>query len=235
MRQARTWMVSAVALAVIAGLAAPDAWAARLDQAAIFIEINDTDGDAGIQIFLDGEGWDTMQVFGPNGRMVMGVVADGSVGFQGITEFFIESAEPSFDEQPLEDFLALFPAGIYSFRGRTTDGRSLIGAARLTHRIPEGPEVISPEEDGDPLPIDDAVIEWETVPNPEGSRITSYEIIVEREEPSLRVFRADMGNRQTRVTIPREFLQRRREYKVEVIAIERSGNRTISEVEFEVD
>jgi len=224
---------TATAVGLIALAAAP-AQAVLLDDTAIFIEINDTDGDAGIQIFLDGEGWDTMQVFDPTGRMVLGIAADGNVGIQGVTELFLESAEPSFDEQPLDEFLELFPPGRYVFRGATTEGERLVGNSRLTHAIPEAPEITSPAEEGSLDPAN-AVIEWERVPNPPGSRIVLYEVIVERDEGSLRVFTADMGPGKTSVTVPSEFLQSGRAYKVEVIAVERSGNRTITEVEFETD
>ncbi len=234
MQQRQSSWIAAVAMAMVALAATPAAWAVRLDDAAIFIEINDTDGDAGIQIFLDGEGWDTMQVIGPNGQVVMGIAADGNVGTQGVTELFMESAEPSFDEQPLDEFLALFPPGVYRFIGRTTEGDRLAGGARLTHKIPAAPEILSPEEEGT-LDIDDAVIEWTRVPNPGGNPIRAYEVIVETEEPQLRVFKADMGNRQTSLRIPPEFLRRGRTFKVEVIAIEKSGNRTITEVEFDVE
>ena len=39
----------------------------------------------------------------------------------------------------------------------------------------------------------------------------------------------------TSVTVPADFMRPGGEYKVEVIAIERSGNRTITEVEFETE
>ncbi len=233
MRHTNSWLVIAAAIALISVAAAP-ALAIRLDETAIYIEINDTDGDAGIQIFLDGEGWDTMQVFDPEGRMVLGIAAAGNVGIQGVTELFLESAEPSFDEQSLEEFLDLFPPGRYLFRGATTEGVRLVGNAKLTHAIPDAPEITSPEEEGEVDP-DDTVIEWESVPNPPGSRILGYEVVVERDEGRLRVFKADMGPGRSSVTVPSEFLQSGRAYKVEVIAIERSGNRTISELEFETE
>lgn len=43
----------------------------QLSDAAIRIEINDTDGDAGIQTFLDDEGWDAMTVIDPGGTVVL--------------------------------------------------------------------------------------------------------------------------------------------------------------------
>ena len=67
------WAIALSASAIVAlasGLVGPQALAqdeVKLDETAIFIEINDTDGDAGIQIFLDGEGWDFMMVTDPNG------------------------------------------------------------------------------------------------------------------------------------------------------------------------
>ncbi len=227
--QRKTVGIVAVSTMLALVVLATPALAVRLDETAIYIEINDTDGDAGIQVFLDGEQWDTMEVLAPNGTTVMGVAADGGIALQGITELFIESAEPSFDEQPLEEFLALFPAGVYRFRGRTTDGASLRGSARLTHNLPDAPEILSPEEEST-VDRANAIIEWAPV-----SGIRSYEVVLETDEPQLRVFRIDMGRNQTSFQVPPQFLRRAGTYKVEVIAIERSGNRTISEVEFEVE
>jgi hypothetical protein len=100
MRSASIWFTAAAVVALVAGAAAPEASAKRLEETAIFIEINDTDGDAGIQIFLDGEGWNSMKVFDPDGKKVLNVRGRAAVGIQGITELFFESAEPSFEEQP---------------------------------------------------------------------------------------------------------------------------------------
>ena len=58
-------------------------------------------------------------------------------------------------------------------------------------------------------------------------------MIVEREDP-LRVFSADLPASQTSVTIPPEFLEPGVKHKIEVLAIEQSGNQTITEVPFKV-
>ena len=142
MTKARTWAVASTVAVLIAGLAAPQAWALKLDETGIWIEINDTDGDAGIQIFLDGEDWDGMAVFDPDGTKILHVKARGSVGIQGVTELFLESAEPSFEDQPLDEFLGLFPPGRYRFSGMTTDGKPLRGNARLTHALPGAPVLV---------------------------------------------------------------------------------------------
>ena len=224
---------TAFVMALILGAAPQNLWAIPLSETRIIIEVNATDGDAGIQIFLDGVGWDSMEVFGPDGNEILVVGGEGSVGIQGITELFLESAEPSFDEQPLAELLALFLEGTYRFEGETTDGKKLKGRAMLTHAIPDGPALVSPVEDDDSVDPADTVVEWMLVADPPGSEIVGYQVIVEREKPTLRVFSVNLGPTATSVTVPPEFLEPGTAYKFEVLAIEASGNQTISEREFE--
>ena len=232
MRQGNPWLTATVAIALAVTVMAIPAWAKKLADAEIFFEINDTDGDAGIQVFLDGEGWDAMQMTGPNG-VEFSVLAERGIGMQGITEFFFESAEPSFDEQPLEDLLALFPAGKYRFKGTTTDGKVLKGKARLTHRLPDAPLLLFPA-DGDDVDPDDAVFTWQAVPDPPGSEIDSYIVVVECEEPGSEMA-VEVPADITQITVPPEVLDEQDECKWEVLAVEESGNKTISEGEFGID
>ena len=232
-RNTRLWLSATTMAALVISVATPSAWAAKLDEADIHIEINDTDGDAGIQIFLDAEGWRKMVVRDPDRNVILHIQGAGSVGFQGITELFLESAEPSFDEQPLGDFLALFPAGIYRFRGRTTDGRRLRGRAELTHILPAAPILIFPVG-GEEVDPKNAVFMWFLVPDPAGGEIVGYHVVVECEEPDLVKFEVDVGPAVDSITVPPEFLVGE-ECKWEVLATEESGNQTISEDEFEID
>ena len=237
MARARIWLAAAAAMVLISGLAAPGVWARTIQLAdtEIRIEINDTDGDAGIQIFLDGVGWDTMRVFDPDGNMVLDFGAQGSVGLQGITELFFESAEPSFDEQSLEELLELFPEGNYKFEGETTEGDTLKGKARLTHALPDGPVLVLPEEDDDSVDPDNTVIQWESVADPQGSMIVGYRVIVAKESGAFREIEVEVGPEATTVTVPPEFMDPGTSYKFEILAIEASGNQTISEREFETE
>jgi hypothetical protein len=57
-------------------------------------------------------------------------------------------------------------------------------------------------------------------------------VIVEREDEA-RTFQVDLPATATSVTIPPEFLEANTGYKVEVLAIEASGNQTITEVSFQ--
>ena len=104
----------------------------------------------------------------------------------------------------------------------------------MTHALPDGPVLVSPGED-DEVDPDNTVIEWEPVANPPGSMIVGYQVSVERETGSLRVFSAEVGRGTTSATVPPEFMQPGTEYKSEVLAIEASGNQTISEQEFETE
>ncbi len=205
-----------------------------LADAAIFIEVNDTDGDAGIQIFLDGEGWDFMSVRDPSNDPITDIFTDGPVGNQGITELFFESAEPSFDEQPLEDLLALFPEGEYTFNGTTADGMPLTGSAPLTHALPPAPLLLLPLEGDTGIDPGDVVIQW--MPNVGPPRLRAktvgYEVVVTSLDKKPRSFSVEVGAKARSVTVPPEFTQRKTDYKVRVVAIEKRGNRMISEVTF---
>jgi hypothetical protein len=80
------------------------------------------------------------------------------------------------------------------------------------------------------------VVRWNLVadPNPPDSVITGYHVVVELDEegqPELAVS-ADLPATATSLTVPPEFLRPGRSYKVEVIATETSGNKTITEVPF---
>ena len=83
------------------------------------------------------------------------------------------------------------------------------------------------------MPEGNVVASWARGRQPVGVRIAGYRVIVERERP-LRVFNADLPASQTSVTIPSEFLEPGTVYKLEVQAIERRGNQSISELTFRV-
>ena len=61
------------------------------------IEVNATDGDAGLQVFLDSEPWRAVSLYNPSGRKLVEITAKGPLKNYGLTELFSESSEPSFD------------------------------------------------------------------------------------------------------------------------------------------
>ena len=155
----------------------------------------------------------------------------GSVRTQGLTELFFESGEPSLDDVPLDVFLARFPEGEYQFFGQTIEGETLASAATFTHAIPDGPVFVSPAE-GAVVDLNDVIISWNPVPDPPGSKIVRYELIVEREDP-LRVLSMTLSPTVTSVKVPPEFLIPGVEHNFEVLARETSGNQTLSSSFFE--
>lgn len=201
-----------------------------IDDARIRIELNATDEDVGIQLFLDADGWRRIKVFDPNGRKIVDLTAQGSVGTLGITELFFESEEPSLDDLPLDEFLALFPKGKYRIFGETAEGDKLFGKAKLTHALPEAPELVTPAEAAAVDPAN-TVIAWNPVADPPGSEIVLYEVIVERDDEVL-IFDVKLPATIHSVTVPAEFMEPGTAYKVEVLAIESGGNQTITEREF---
>jgi hypothetical protein len=174
-----------------------------------------------------------MRISNPAGRRILDINTRGRLKGYGLTELFSESSEPPFDRFPLRKFKALFPAGRYSFTGTAVDGTRLVGKARLSHDIPAGPEITSPQA-GATVPRDGVVAAWMPGAQPAGIDIAGYRAIVEREDP-LRVFSVDLPASADRVTIPAEYLQPGVEYKLEVMAVEASGNQTLTEREFRVD
>lgn len=205
----------------------------ELGDARLKFEINATDGDGGVQVFLDAEPWARMSIFDPGGRRIFTSVTKGSIGQQGGTELFLESGEPTFDEVPLEELLDRFPEGTYEFRGRGVDGERLVGSAELTHDLPEGPVLVSPTEGDGPQDPDDTTVAWEPVAPANGSPIIAYQVIVVDPETGLEALPkvtldVMMPPSATSLDIPPGFLEPGTEYEWEVLAIEESGNQTLS-------
>jgi hypothetical protein len=225
-----------IAITVARSNSSSDAQAAakpiRLAQSTLIVEVNATDGDAGLQVFLDGEPWRSMTMSGPDGQTVLEVEGEGRLKNYGLTELFSESSEPPFTEFPLAEFKKLFPEGKYTFTGETVKGQRLVGEARLSHDIPDGPEITSPEEDAT-VGRSDVVARWNAVAESGRIDIVGYRVIVTRENP-LRVFNADLPASARRMPVPGDFLQSGTEYKLEVQAIEASGNQTLTEIAFKV-
>jgi hypothetical protein len=159
---------------------------------------------------------------------------------QGLTETAIESVEPEANEQTRAEFFARFPEGTYTFEGTSIDGEDIEGDAEFTHDLLE-PVVFTKIA----LPV----IEWiepelnDVTGNP--LEVVSYELVVE-----LVVLVEEDGEEEERVfkettTLPagvskyivsNTFMNviknppgEIEELKVEILADEPSGNRTITE------
>ncbi len=203
----------------------------------LFLEENATDGDLGVHFKVDGEPWNRVILFDSRWRKLVDVRVSGNSRVIGLTELFNESAEPPFDDLPREDFLALFPEGEYRFYGRMVDGGWLGGLAKLTHTMPEQPTILTPESEEVVDPSEPLTIEWVPIPNPAGSEIVNIIVVIEKDEDDerTRVVSADMDPSATQFTLAPGFLEPGKAYKVELLVEESSGNKIISEQEFETE
>ena len=149
----------------------------------IKFEVNATDQDGGVQVFIDADQWKQMSTSIPHGRRIVTSTTKGRMGEQGGTELFLESAEPSFDEPSLEQLLQRWPEGEYNFRGRGLERRDLRRAPPTdAPSCPTDPTLVSPVEGDGPQDPDHTVVEWQPVGDADGSPIIAYQVPVVQPE-----------------------------------------------------
>lgn len=195
----------------------------------IYIEFNQTANDLGYHVSLDGEDWRRLKIVNPNGTKVFEVVGFAAYRQLGMTELFFEGAEPNLDEFPLDDLLALFPEGEYEFEGLTVDDVEIEGEGMLSHAIPNGPGNVRARLGTN----NRLVISWDAVTStPEGFperpiSIVGYQLIV-------KPFQVTVPANVRSVTVPPEFVRSLPSGEVlyEVLAIDVSGNQSITEASF---
>jgi len=214
----------------------------RLTQAKLLIEHNATDEDTGFQGFADGDPWNELTITGPGGVAIVTVTPAGGLFNFGLTELFFETSEPPNAEVPIDDVLARLPEGTYTFRGVMVDAGETTLTATLTHDIPAGPELVSPEDGASDVDPANTVVSWEPVTTDiDGEPITvvGYQVIVEEDAPppfpqsfARPVFSVHLPATARSVKVPAEFMEGGTSYKYEVLAIAESGNQTLSSAEF---
>jgi len=199
-----------------------------LEIATIHWEYNATAQDLGVHVFLDGEDWKKLKITNPNGKVIFAVKGLGPYKQLGLTELFFEGAEPDLADFPLEDLLALFPEGTYTFSGKTVDGESIGGTSEFTHAIPDGPHATAT------VTGNSVRISWTPVSAPppgfpdETIDVVSYQVLVPE---TLDVI---VPASVLSLSLPSEYVAAlpAGEHPFEVLAIDRSGNQTTSEGSF---
>lgn len=216
----------------------------EIASAKLIIEYNATDEDIGVHGGFDDHGWKRLCVFDPNGRLVLDVGPRGQLHDLSMAGIFFESREPPRSEFSYADLRAAFPEGEYTVRGESFDGKTLVGAATFTHDVPAPPEITFPGLAEEPegtgpggVPLEDLVIRWDPVTETTdgGSvEITGYEVIITKEaedDPngfSRPTYDVHVLPTVDHLTVPAEFLEADTVYELEVLALEASGNQTIS-------
>ncbi len=198
-------------------------------EARIYIEYNQTANDLGYHVSLDAEDWKRLKIVNPNDVKVFEVIGFAGYRQLGMTELFFEGAEPNLDEFPLDELLGLFPEGEYDFEGLTVNGEELDSEAILSHAVPNGPGNVRALLGTN----NSLVISWDAVTTvPEGFpdrpiRIVGYQLIV-------KPFQVTVPANVRSVTVPKEFVGSLPSGEVlfEVLAIDASGNQSITESSF---
>lgn len=256
--------IYAITTALMAGPMAGLAWAddddeeIPFDEAEIFFELNNTDGDLGIHAKVDGDAWKRLEIEDKYERRMLLIRVIGRLRKQGLTELFFESDEPTFDELSPEKFFKRFPEGEYEIEGITLDGEELEGEVDVSHTMPapaEGVKVSGSPVDleGECADDDDVpkvsvskpiIISWEaiemshpdlgTMP-PVPVEIDYYEVVVENDEGDevmSTILPADAD--LTSLTIPDGYIELTDAWKFEILAREANGNKTAVESCFKV-
>lgn len=204
--------------------------------AKLYIEHNFTDEDTGVHGAFDDHGWSELCVYDPNGVQVLAVKPQGALKDLTMAGIFFESREPPNTEYSIADLMVDFPEGQYEVRGTNFDGTGLMGSALFSHDIPAAPAITFPAEDA-VVPVTGLVVTWDPVTQTiDGApvTITGYEVIVTKEaadDPngfSRPTFDVHVPPDRSSLSISDEFLEPGTGYELEVLALETSGNQTIS-------
>lgn len=216
-----------------------------LKDAKLNIEHNATDNDTGFQGFVDSEGWEQLDVIAPDGNVVLHFEGRGDLGQLGLTELFFETVEPANVDVSVADMLAKLGEGEYLIEGPAMENGERLGTtsgtAWLTHAIPAGPTLLEPAA-GAVVPTGPRTVRWSAVTHTITGApvdVIAYQLIVERDADPHPHIIGKLGSLSmylpasvTSIELPDGFLTPHTPYKWEVLAIEESGNQTLSSGEF---
>lgn len=212
--------------------------------AKLYIEHNATDSDTGVHGLFGGEAWSVLCIWDPAGREILTADPRENLDRLSVADLFFESREPLNEDYPISDLQADFPEGEYTVGGIDFEGTARTGTATFTHDIPSGPTITSPELADGPDTASSAVVDpaelvvaWQEVTDTiDGGpvEITGYQVIVTHDDwvdpngLSRPVYDVHVPPDQFSLAVPSEFLRPATVYEVEVLALELSGNQTIS-------
>jgi hypothetical protein len=239
-----------------------------LGECKALVEINSSDGDIGFHFLMDGDDLQKGRLKNPSGFRIFKTEAFNQLRQQRFTETFVESAEPLCfdpltDEDPenddedfvtLEDFLARWDAGTYTFIGGER-AESSVGQSDLTFDLPAAPTTLAFNEItgviswaagndlgecADSAELDTLVMQGDLPQHPQNVAVAAWEIVfepdVEDGDPtgSLKfTIRVDGDIATKEVTVPAEYLSdlpADTPAKIEVGAIGDGDNATFTEV-----
>jgi hypothetical protein len=243
--QIRVWrLFSAAGIASLTGVVPPAfAGGSNLEQAKIIIEHDVTEDNTGYQAFVNGKGWEKLEIKGPNG-VIAEIQGSGMIKDLGMTEVLIETPEMESAKMPREELLKMLPQGQYEFRAAASKlgggTGQMIGIASLSHTIPEGVSLAEPKTDVS-VPKGNITFRWSpSLKALDGAAIdlAGYQLVIDNESAPVSRMIAKRGMSMflpasvTEVTIPAAFFEAGADYGWEVLAIDASGNQTLTSSTF---
>jgi hypothetical protein len=218
-----SWIAAA---GVLSAMAYPLAGAAAenggFEKLSVYLERNVQDHDTEIRFEVTGakDGLAALKVMAPGERTVIDLrTPDSKLGIRSLT---VESPEPADDGIVRADF----PAGAYRFSGKTTNGASLSGEARLSHAFPKPAAFEYPRPDQKDVPATALTLRWSM---PEG--IESCAIVIEQTGSPYEI-RALLPGSAKSFTVPEGFLRAGTAYKFAIGTVAKDGNRSFIEADF---
>lgn len=196
--------------------------AEKFEKTAIFLEqnIQDKDAEVKLDIIAGTSGLSELRVVAPDGRTVVDFKSPGST--HGLRHFTLETPEPRNDGKLQSDF----PAGIYKVSGTTTKGEALQGEATLSHQFPSAAKLSFPAEDAKNISTKGLRIKWGAVRD-----VEAIAVLVEHEKTGQEV-RAVLPGSATGFSVPDGVLMEGETYKLAIGTVAKSGNKTVTEIEF---
>jgi hypothetical protein len=194
-----------------------------LEEATVSFETNATDGD--FEVVFEAKGGDVglaqLTVVAPDGRTVLDMTCPPPAGL-GMRSFRFESPEPP-------DAAAVrkaFPAGSYTFSGKTVDGKALAGKATLAHALPATTTLVAPAPESEDVPAGALEIRWKPVPG-----IAGYFLEVEQADANTSLA-VNLPETATSFTVPEGYLTPGHEYSLGIGTRSVDGNLTVVETSF---
>ncbi len=221
--------------------AATPSWGLQLTETELYFELNDSAGDLGIHSSIDGGPYVKLEIEDPWDRTILWMGANGRLARQGMTQFFLESAEPNFSQLSPAAFFKRFPEGKYEIGATDRDGNEVEATVELSHVLAARPGHITAAGvpavncDAPVLPVIAAPIEidWDPVSRSHPTigksgpvEIDRYQLFVEVEGVK---FGIDLTPEMTEFDIPEEVLEIGGRVKFEIIARTSTGNNTAVE------
>ena len=193
----------------------------EFERAELRLEQNlfDKDVEVKFDVITEKGGIAALLVTAPDGRVVIDFKSPSSKF--GMRHLELETPEPANDGRIQADF----PEGTYRFAATNTNGDRIRGTATLSHALPPAPQIISPQPEQKDVPVVGTKVHWKPIPG-----IAQFVVILEH-EISGREITAILPGTNNEFSIPAGFLIAGADYKVEIGAVARNGNRTFVEYE----